>query len=1182
MRVKILILFGVLFSLKSFGQAFQLDFTTEETVCLDQTVGVENNSGYSGRYMWDFCSGDFLMAPIAVNATTTGPVINSLTGAAYIYEGNRWYGFFLNRANPGKIFRSSSPSLISSSNSAVVELSSVTGSLVNPESMDFIKGPDNIWYAYVGHLGIGSGIVRLKFGNGLNSEPTNIENIGDPENIRIRGLDLVEDNGSYYLITSNYNTNKISVYSLGSSPFGTIESAKIRISSSFSQLALPTGIEVVKENGEWLAYVVSQSNGALVRLNFGSSLENPPVFEKAYSLGLSQPRELRILKDGGSYYLVMGSEGESISIVDLGDLSLTYGVNRITHANLPKSFGYAVVDSASIKYIVTAATNKLNYFTFDKDCGSSTNYSDEVAPVFSYSQSGTYDITLTANDENGFTHSLTKQITVLDKKAPQVEILTEEIHCVTNVVELKAQNLTPLQNITSHTWTFPDGSQQTTDVASHQFTEPGTYKVLLNIESENGCGNYFEKEVTVYPEPQAVYELSASLACTNTGINFTNLTVFPVDSVIAYTWNFGDGTSSAEKSPEHTFEAVGTYPVILEASIPGCTTSSTQYVEVKAGPKTLFAASPVCDEQKVVFLNQTTGEDITGYEWELGDGTFSTVENPEHIYDASGSYLVILKSSNTLGCVSSHTQTLRVYSNPVPDFNSMPACAGSEVLFTDATIDADGNIEAWKWSFEMPDGTITESTTQNPAVKYPKAGTYGVTLAATTTWGCERTIRKTVVVKAVPEVAIGLEGGCLGVPSLLADWSETSGVKVQSWFWMVNKQVFTDSAFAYTFPVAGTYELLLQLNLENGCSVRDTREVLIDPLPEVDFTYSGSCPGQIATFSASAQATEYVWTVDGKVIIGEGSELQYTFKELGPHTVSLTVQDVKGCSNTLSKEIEVGQPPLAAFTADRNKGVPPFDVQFTNGSQDGATYQWLFGAGQESSEEEHPVYTFNEIGEYEVSLVTYNSAGCSDTTTQRISVVEPKFDVVLHSVNILQQNDQMQLVLSIENGGTILVRDMDIEVLINNEFVLTEKFEGVLEIGQKVNYPLRMQVNDSGKRKVRFICVELKPVLSLVSQELSVENNKKCPSLDQAFVMQDPFPNPGKDIVSLEFILPQAGTVSLTLYSVHGILVRQAELRDLKAHLNKVELDVNGLGKGIYFLRARFGTEEVNYRIMKD
>src|SRR5690606_33897602 len=127
--------------------------------------------------------------------------------------------------------------------------------------------------AYVGHLNISSGIVRMKFGNGLNEEPTLMENIGDPEGTRIRGLKLINNNGSYFLITTGYNTNRIAVYSLGSSPFGEIGSANIRITNSFSQLANPTGIEVIKNGNDWIAYVVSQSNGNLVRLIFGSSLE---------------------------------------------------------------------------------------------------------------------------------------------------------------------------------------------------------------------------------------------------------------------------------------------------------------------------------------------------------------------------------------------------------------------------------------------------------------------------------------------------------------------------------------------------------------------------------------------------------------------------------------------------------------------------------------------------------------------------------------------------------------------------------------------------------------------------------------------------------------------------------------------------------------------------------------------
>ena len=144
------------------------------------------------------------------------------------------------------------------------------------------------------------------------------------------------------------------------------------------------------------------------------------------------------------------------------------------------------------------------------------------------------------------------------------------------------------------------------------------------------------------------------------------------------------------------------------------------------------------------------------------------------------------------------------------------------------------------------------------------------------------------------------------------------------------------------------------------------------------------------------------------------------------------------------------------------------------------------------------------------------------------------------------------------------------------------KLEGSLEMGQQENYSLKMQLMENSKRKLRFVCVELKPHLTLVSQELSVANNKLCLSFDNAFVMHEPYPNPGQDKVTLEYLLPQEGTLSITVYSAQGKLVQQAELKNQKAGLNQYEFGMDGMGKGIYFIKARFGGEEVNYRIMKD
>ena len=1157
-------------------------FTVIPEVCISENLVIQNQSLNAATYKWDFCHENLLKAPeVSFSATVSGA--NVPEGVEMAYDKGSWFGFVSSRDN-NKIFRLEYGNSLFNT-PVIVDMGNIGGVVNGPKTIKLVNDKGN-WYGFLVNYG-GSNLVRLDFGTSLASMPsgTNLGNLDGWSTLR--GIDIEPVGTDWVIVVSSFNNNKVTIIKLQNS-VTYIPTPSDKVSISNSLISGPMGLDLVEHEGNWYSILVSQKNNKLLHLDFGADVFSVPVVS---DLGtVSKATDAKLIREGSKYVGFASGATSGLFRVNLGavpQFKNTLSIEKVGDFGIWNgvyTMGVVRHNPDWSIYALSYTDKKLHRLYFKENGCAYVNLSNsnDFEPVgLNYTSSGTYSISLTAYDEKGNRNELAKTIIVTDNQAPTVDFITDNA-CLANTNVFSVQNFTPDQTITSYTWTFPDGSQQSGAEVSHQFIEPGSYQVKLHVKSENGCGNFVQKEVKVYPEPQAAFSLTESLICSNAPVTFTNQINFPEESVITYSWDFGDGTTSAEKSPEHVFSAGGTYTVTLSASIPGCTATSTQTVEVKAGPQTLFEAQPVCNVQKVVFLNQTTGENITSYEWDLGDGTFSNLENPEHIYDAVGTYLVQLKTANALGCVTSYTQSVRVYSIPEPDFSVGPSCAENEILFRDASIDADGNIEAWEWEFEQPDGTLLLSEEQNPVVTYKQPGTYEVVLTTTTTWLCQQTIRKEIVVDPVPVVAIGLEGGCLGAPSILADLSEPGALKVQSWYWSIGGEVYTDSAFTYTFPDAGTYEVFLQLNLENGCSVKGTRQIIIDPLPEVDFSWTGTCPGQTAAFSSSFSANTYEWTLDGEIVSSEAG-FEHTFSALGAHTVQLTVVNEKGCTNTVSNEVEVGEAPVAAFSADKVKGVSPFIVNFTNSSAGGVEYQWFFDDVQQSSSKvENPIFTFGDTRDYQVRLVAFNAAGCSDTTTQLISVVEGKYDVALSAINLLQQNGQMQLVLGLENGGTIAVTSLEINVLVNNEYALAERFEGNIEMGEQENYSLNMQLLENSKRKLRFVCVELKPHLTLVNEELSVANNKMCFSFDNTFVMHEPFPNPVQEKVTLEYLLPQPGTVSVWLYSADGKLVQQAELQNQQAGLNHYDIQLGGMGKGIYFVKARFGGEEVNYRIMKD
>lgn len=120
-------------------------------------------------------------------------------------------------------------------------------------------------------------------------------------------------------------------------------------------------------------------------------------------------------------------------------------------------------------------------------------------------------------------------------------------------------------------------------------------------------------------------------------------------------WNFGDGTSSVEQNPAHTFSDPGTYSVTLTVTNSKGTATTTQanVVTVAVNPPLLnakFTASPTTGAAPlpVQFTDASVGG-VTGWLWDFGDGTTSPLQSPSHTYAANGTYTVKLTVTSPSG-----------------------------------------------------------------------------------------------------------------------------------------------------------------------------------------------------------------------------------------------------------------------------------------------------------------------------------------------------------------------------------------------------------------------------------------------------------------------------------------------------------------------------------------------------
>lgn len=138
--------------------------------------------------------------------------------------------------------------------------------------------------------------------------------------------------------------------------------------------------------------------------------------------------------------------------------------------------------------------------------------------------------------------------------------------------------------------------------------------------------------------------VAPTAAFTSSLENLTIIFTQNSEEAAEYSWNFGDGNTSDEESPSHTFSENGTYDVCL--TVTNDFGSDEECLEITIGvPSTSFEAST--NDLNVTFVNGTT--DGVTYSWDFGDGNSSSNENPDHTYAADGTYEVCLTATGASG-----------------------------------------------------------------------------------------------------------------------------------------------------------------------------------------------------------------------------------------------------------------------------------------------------------------------------------------------------------------------------------------------------------------------------------------------------------------------------------------------------------------------------------------------------
>nr|HPM77713.1 PKD domain-containing protein [bacterium] len=210
-------------------------------------------------------------------------------------------------------------------------------------------------------------------------------------------------------------------------------------------------------------------------------------------------------------------------------------------------------------------------------------------------------------------------------------------------------------NPTSWDWDFGDGDTSTEQNPTHVYDETGEYTVTLTIDGPAGSDTMVRTNyISAYEgAPAADFSGTPTTGTLPLEVTFTSTST---GTISTYYWEFGDGQTSDQENPVHTYTEPGNYPVRLTVTGPGGSDNKLRLNYIHANcpaPVADFTADVTTGDAPltVTFTNTTDVPDAcpATYQWDFGDGNISTEENPTNVYTDDGVYTVKLTAGNAGG-----------------------------------------------------------------------------------------------------------------------------------------------------------------------------------------------------------------------------------------------------------------------------------------------------------------------------------------------------------------------------------------------------------------------------------------------------------------------------------------------------------------------------------------------------
>lgn len=617
-------------------------------------------------------------------------------------------------------------------------------------------------------------------------------------------------------------------------------------------------------------------------------------------------------------------------------------------------------------------------------------FSTEQNPVHDYQRAGVYLVCLSVKDSagTGCVSQACREIKVGEMNV--YAEFTDNINHQDTLVQFFDNSE---GEITNWYWEFGDGMYDTVPDPFHKYPAPGNYPVCLSVYNfaydafDTRCKDIYIMEDTSATVLKA--DFSFFIDTTTNTVSFTDKSTGDMTN---WYWTFGDGNYTTDQNPEHQFTLPGFYEVCLTIY-----DAATNKRESKC--KTLQVGKLACNvtadfdhyinpnTREVSFTDLSTGT-VHKWFWDFGDEMTTAKQNPKHMYEKPGFYLVSLAVRDTVNdCTDYFADFIQVGSADCKaDFTFSVDAASKMVEFENKSF---GTITENFWSFD--DGDF--ATEKHPSHTYGSEGLYYVSLTVKDESGiCMDNINKKVQVGSVScdaSFTVYVDSA-----TNVAYFTNSKVGDATELYWSFGDggtSVVKDPQHKYFAPGYYTVELTTY-NGNTDCMDNYEKTILIgnnlDDV-EADFIYQSDLSTREVKFfnESKGENLTYLWNF-GDRTTSTSENPAHTYQDGSYKFVCLTAYGKDNVQSTVCKDIKVSDDAATNCYADFKFTIDSASktVRFTdlsNGDPD--SWNWDFDDSNTSTSQS-PSHTYDTAGYYMVGLTITNASGCESEYYEYINV----------------------------------------------------------------------------------------------------------------------------------------------------------------------------------------------------